>query len=171
MISKRLENAINVQINAELYSSYLYGAMAAYFDHTNLSGFSNWMRIQAKEELTHVLRFYNFLNDRGGRVILEAIDGPPRDWASPLAAFEQAYKHEQSISQLINELMDLAIEEKDYMAKELLQWFVAEQVEEEASADKIVQDLKRIGDSGHGLLMIDRELATRVFTPPADLTV
>lgn len=166
MISKRLEEAINKQINAELYSSYLYGSMAAYLDHTSLPGFSNWMRVQVKEELTHALKFYAFLNDRGGRVLLQAIDGPPRDWDSPLAVFEQVYQHEKKVTRLINELMDLATEEKDHMARELLQWFVAEQVEEEASADKIVQDLKRIGDSGHGLLMIDRELATRVFNPP-----
>ena len=171
MISKRLEDSINQQINAELYSSYLYGSMASYFDHTSLPGFSNWMRIQAKEELTHVLRFYAFLNDRGGRVVLKAIEGPPHDWDSPLAVFEQVYRHEQGVSRLINELMDLAIEEKDHMARELLQWFVAEQVEEEASADKIVQDLRRIGDSGQGLLMLDRELGTRVFTPPPDLTL
>jgi ferritin len=100
-------------------------------------------------------------------VVLDAIDRPPAEWDSPLAAFEHVYEHEQKVTRLINELTDLAIEEKDHMAREFLQWFVAEQVEEEASADKIVQDLRRVGDNGHGLLMIDRELATRVFTPPA----
>jgi ferritin len=167
MISKKLENAINKQINAETYSAYLYASMAAYFDATSLPGFSNWMRVQAREELFHATKFYDFVNDRGGRVKLAAIEGPPVKWTSPLKAFEHVYKHEQTVSRLINDLMDLAIKENDHMAKELLQWFVAEQVEEESSADKIVQDLKRIGDSGHGLLMIDRELATRVYTPPA----
>ncbi|MBN1652740.1 MAG: ferritin [Deltaproteobacteria bacterium] len=163
MISERIEEAINKQINAELYSAYLYASMAAYFDANALSGFSNWMRIQVQEEISHAVKFYQFLNDRGGRVILTALCAPPTQWPSPLAVFEEVYKHEQDVTRLINGLADLAAEEKDHMSKELLQWFIAEQVEEEASADKIVQDLKRVGDNGHGLLMLDREAARRVF--------
>ncbi|MCP4656486.1 MAG: ferritin [bacterium] len=162
MISEQLRKAINKQINAEAYSAYLYASMAAYFDALSLPGFSHWMQLQVREELAHAKKFYDFLNDRGGRVILTAIEAPPTEWDSALAAFEQTHSHEQEVSRLINELMDLAIVQKDHMAKQFLQWFVAEQVEEEASADKIVQDLKRIGDSGHGLLMLDRELGARV---------
>jgi len=171
MTGERLAEAINKQINAELYSSYLYGSMGAYFDHASLPGFANWMRVQVKEEMAHAAKLYGFLNDRGGRVLLDAIEAPPREWGSPLAVFEQVYEHEQKVTGLINELVDLASEEKDHMAREFLQWFVAEQVEEESSADKIVQDLRRIGDSGSGLLMIDRELATRVFNPPAGVVL
>jgi ferritin len=167
MLSKKMETAINKQINAEIYSAYLYGSMAAYFDANNLAGFSNWMRIQVQEELAHAAKFYEYLNDRGGRAILTAIEGPPTEWKTPQAVFEEVYTHEQNVTRLINELTDLAIAEKDHMSKELLMWFIAEQVEEEASADKIVQDLKRVGSDGHGLLMLDREAAARVFTPPS----
>ena len=167
MLKKKLEKAINDQINAEIYSAYLYASMASYFEATSLPGFANWMTVQAKEELSHAEKFYHFVNERGGRVILTQIDGPPTEWESPLAAFQQAYEHEQHVSRSIHALVDLAIEVNDHMAKELLQWFVAEQVEEESSADQIVQDLKRVGSNGHGILMLDRELATRVYTPPA----
>jgi len=167
MISKKLEEAIADQINAELYSAYLYLSMASYFDSINLGGFSNWMKAQAQEEITHAMKFYEFVSDRGGRVLMKPIDGPETNWESALAAFKHAYEHECEVSRRINNLMDLAIEEKDHMARELLHWFVAEQVEEEASADKIVQELTLVADNGHGMLMIDRELATRAFTPPA----
>lgn len=166
MLSKKLEKALNRQINAELYSAYLYLSMASHFDAANLAGFSNWMRVQAQEEITHAMKFYDFVNKRGSRIVMAAIDGPPTKWKSPLEVFEQVLAHEQKVTGLINTLMDLAIEERDHMAKELLHWFIAEQVEEESSADKIIQDLKRIGASGEGLLMLDRELAARVFTPP-----
>jgi ferritin len=165
MLSEKMEAAINKQINAEIYSAYLYGSMAAYFDANNLAGFSNWMRVQVQEEISHAVKFYEYLNDRGGRAILTAIDGPPTEWKSPQAVFEEVYKHEQEVTRLINELTDLATKEKDHMSKELLLWFIAEQVEEESSADKMVQDLKRVGNNGHGLLMLDREAAARVFTP------
>jgi len=167
MISKNMEAAINKQINAEIYSAYIYGSMAAYFDALNLAGFSNWMRVQVQEELSHAVKFYQYLNDRGGRVLLTPIEGPPTEWKSPQAVFEEAYEHEQKVTGLINKLTDLATQENDHMSKELLLWFIAEQVEEESSADKMVQDLKRVGDNGHGLLMLDREAAARVFTPPS----
>jgi len=166
-----MRKAINLHINREVYSAYLYASMGSYFDDASLDGFSNWMRVQVQEELSHAARFWDFMGQRGGRVLLTAIDGPPTDWASPLAVMEEVYAHEQEVSAGINGLVDLATEERDHMAREFLQWFVAEQVEEEATADKIVQDLKRIGDNGHGLLMIDRELGGRTYTPPADSTV
>jgi ferritin len=166
-IDKKLEDAINDQINAELYSAYLYLSMAAYFDASNLGGFSSWMKAQAQEEVFHAMKFYGFLDERGGRAEMKAIAAPETSWESPLKAFEHTYSHECEVSARIGKLMDLAIEVNDHMAKELLHWFIAEQVEEESSADKIVQELKMIGDNGHGLLMIDRELSGRVFTPPA----
>ncbi len=166
MISQKLEEAFNNQINAELYSSYLYLSMVAYFESTNLPGFGQWMRCQAQEEVTHAMKFFHFVHERGGRVKLTAIDGPPTEWASPLAAFEAAYAHEQKVSGMINDLVDLAIEERDHAANNFLQWFVSEQVEEEASADEVVNKIKLAGDRGGGLFMLDRELGSRVFTPP-----
>ncbi len=167
MISKKVEEALNRQINAELYSAYLYLSMNAYFLSINLAGFANWMRVQALEETTHADKFYGFLNDRGGRVILAPIEGPPHDWSSPLAAFEDAYRHEQKVTAMINALMDLAIEEKDHATASMLSWFVDEQVEEESNADGIVRQLKLVGDNSGGLFMLDRELSARAFTPPA----
>lgn len=166
MLSEKTQEELNKQLNAELYSSYLYLSMSAYFHSVNLRGFANWMRVQAQEELLHVAKFYDFVNERDGRVILRPVEGPPSEWASPLAAFEDAYRHEQKVSGLINKLVDLSIEEKDHATNNFLQWFVAEQVEEEASANDIVQQLKLLGDDRNGLFMLDRELAQRVFTPP-----
>jgi ferritin len=166
MINDKMQTTINKQINAELYSAYLYISMSAQFQAMNLKGFANWMRVQSLEEFTHADKFYNFLIDRGGRVILNSIEGPPTKWASPLAIFQDAYKHEQKVTGLINALVNLAIKEKDHAAHSFLQWFVNEQVEEEANADSIAQQLKLIGKNGQGLLMLDRELAQRVFVPP-----
>ncbi|MGC9325949.1 MAG: ferritin [Desulfomonilia bacterium] len=167
MISKKMEAALNKQINAELYSAYLYLSMNSYFNSINLDGFANWMRIQALEEMAHADKFYTYLVERGGRVTLQPIDGPPAEWSSPSAVFQEVYKHEQKVTALINSLMDLAIKEKDHASRGMLQWFVDEQVEEEASADKILQKLKLLGESGNGLFMMDRELSQRMFTLPA----
>lgn len=161
MISAKLQDAFNKQINAELYSSYLYFSMSSYFLSKNLKGMAHWMRIQAQEEMLHSLKFFDFVNNRGGRSVMEAIDKPPVEWASPLDVFEDAYKHEQKVTRLINDLVDLAIAEKDHAANSFLQWFVDEQVEEEANADEIVQNLKMIGDNAQGLFLIDKELAAR----------
>ncbi|HPI91615.1 MAG TPA: ferritin [Deltaproteobacteria bacterium] len=166
MISKKMEAALNRQINAELYSAYLYLSMNSYFNSINLPGFANWMRIQALEEMTHADKFYKYVTDRGGRVVLDAIERPPAGWNSPLGVFEQVYKHEQKVTSLIHALVDLAIKEKDHATNAMLQWFVNEQVEEESNADTLVQQLRLIGDNGYGILMLDRELARRVFTPP-----
>lgn len=166
MLNEKIQQAFNKQINAELYSSYLYLSMAAYFDSINLTGAAHWMRCQAQEELVHAMKFYTFVDERGGRVILEPIEGPPTVWESPLHAFEDAYQHETKVTALINGLVDLALQERDHAANNFLQWFVAEQVEEEASTDTVVQKLKLAGSQGSGLFMIDRELGARVFTLP-----
>ena len=167
MLSKKMQDALNGQVNAELYSAYLYMSMSAYFESINLRGFANWMRVQALEEMTHAEKFYNHIIDRGGRATLTAIKAPPIKWASPLAAFQAVYKHEQKVTGLINDLVNLANTQKDHAASISLQWFVTEQVEEEASADEFVQKLKMVGDSTQGLLMLDGELAGRTFSPPA----
>jgi len=170
MIDERMQDAINKQLNAELYSSYLYLSMSAYFQSVNLGGFANWMRVQAKEELAHAMKFYDYVNERGGRVILHPVEEPPSEWDSPLAVFEHVYRHEQKVTGLINKLVDLAVEARDHATNNFLQWFVSEQVEEEASADEVVQKLKLVGDDPSGLFMIDRELAQRVFVAPATTT-
>jgi ferritin len=168
MISEKMQEALNGQLNAELYSSYLYLSMAAYFQNINLGGFASWMRVQAQEELIHVMKFYDFINERGGRVVLKPVEGPPTEWESPLAAFEAAYEHEQKVSGLINDLVELALEERDHATNIFLQWFVTEQVEEEDSANEVVQKIKLMGDATGGLFMLDQELGQRTFTPPAD---
>jgi len=167
MLSKKMETALNKQVVAEYYSAYLYMAMSAYFESINLGGFAGWMRAQAMEELAHGTKIFQYVNERGGRVWLDAIDKPDLRWTSPLAVFQATYKHEQKVTGLINKLVDLARKEKDHATENFLQWFVAEQVEEEASADEILQKLKMIGKEGHGLFMIDRELGQRTYTPPA----
>lgn len=166
MLSEKMEKALNYQINREMYSAYLYLSMGAYFNSINLSGFANWMEIQAMEEMTHAKKFFDFVNERGGRVVLDAIEAPPKEWESALQAFEQVYQHETHVTSLINDLVKLSNEENDYASHTFLQWFVNEQVEEEATADEIVQNLKLVGGQGHGIFMIDRELRSRVFTMP-----
>ncbi len=166
MISKKLQDAFNEQINKELFSEYLYLSMAAYFDSIGLPGSANFMKVQVQEERFHAMKMYDFLNERGGRVELKEIKQPPIEFKSPLEVFEMSYKHEQFVSKSINELMDIAIAENDHATKSFLNWFVDEQVEEEASMDTIVNKLKLIGGKGHGLLMIDNELGQRVFNPP-----
>ncbi len=171
MINEKMVNAINEQVNWELYSAYLYFSMAAYFDSISLKGFSSWMRIQAMEEQTHVKRFYDFVTARGGRVILSAIKAPPAEWGSPLAVFEETLKHEQHVTSRINDLVDLSLELKDHATNSFLKWFVDEQVEEEESVDEALQSLKLNENNPGGLFMIDKELAQRVFVPPAGVTL
>jgi len=167
MIGEKIETAFNQQINWELYSAYLYLSMSAYFLSINLNGFANWMRVQALEEVTHAMKFFDFINERSGRVTLLETKAPPKEWKSPLAAFEDAYEHECFVSSRINDLVNLSLDEKDHASNNFLQWFVSEQVEEEASVDEVAQKLKIIGGDGGGLFMLDQELAQRVFTPPA----
>ncbi|MCD4676347.1 MAG: ferritin [Desulfobacula sp.] len=167
MISQKLQDAINYQINRELFSEYYYLSMASYFNSAGLSGFENFFLVQVQEERFHAMKMYNFVNERGGRVYLQAIEAPKTQFESALEVFKLAYEHEKLVSKLINDLMDLAIKENDHAAKNHLNWFVEEQVEEEASMDTILNKLKLIGGEGHGLLMLDNELAQRVFIPPA----
>ena len=166
MIDKKMQDALNEQIKWELYSAYLYLSMSAHFASINLVGFANWMRVQAQEELSHAMKFYDYVIERGGKINLLAVDAPPVKWASPLAAFKNAYEHEQHVTSRINDLVSLALKIKDHATHILLQWFVTEQVEEEASADGVVQQLKLIGKDSSGLFMLDRELGQRTFTPP-----
>jgi ferritin len=163
MINKKVEEAINSQINAEQYSGYLYLSMMAYFQNKGLKGFAHWMEVQAAEEFAHSRKFYQYLFDRAGKVTLKPIEGPPTDWKSPENVFEEIYRHEQKVTGLINGLVDLSITEKDHATNQMLQWFVAEQVEEEASALEILEELRLIKDDGNGMLMKDRELAQRVL--------
>jgi ferritin len=161
MLSGKMRAAMNKQINAELHSAYVYLAMAAYFEDQNLAGFARWMRLQAGEEMAHAMKFFDFIVERRGRVVLEPIAAVPSEWESPLAVFENALAHEQKVTGLIHALVDLAIEERDHASSSFLQWFVDEQVEEEASADAVVQQIKLAGDSGVALFMLDRELGAR----------
>ena len=167
MLKKKMLKGMNDQINAEMFSSYLYLSMESYFQSISLRGFAAWMRVQAQEEMVHAMKFYDFVNERGGKVTLEAIAKPESTWASPLAAFEAALAHEQHVTSLINDLVDLAISEKDHASNIFLQWFVSEQVEEESSAGEVVDRLKLIKDNTSGLFMMDAELGRRVFTMPA----
>ena len=161
MISEKMEEALNEQINAELWSAYMYLSMSAYFESENLGGFANWMRVQADEEVEHAMRFYNYVNEVGGRVELKPIDEVPTAWDSPLDAFQETLKHEKKVTSLINDLVDLADEENDHATYSMLQWFVDEQVEEEDSAGEIVEKLEFVGDSANGLLSLDRHLGER----------
>jgi len=161
MLSKKLENALNKQINAELWSAYLYLSMSAYFESINLGGFANWMKAQAQEEVDHAMKFYNHIIDRRGRVTLSAIAAIPTSWKSPLHAFEEAFKHEQKVTAMMETIATIAAADKDYATTGMLQWFHNEQVEEEASTDAIVQKLKMIEKSTGGLFMLDRELGKR----------
>jgi ferritin len=171
MIHKKMEKAINDQINAELYSAYLYFSMAAYFDSINLKGFSSWMRVQTMEEEAHTKKFYDYLSSRGGRVVLSKIAAPPSEWDSPLAAFEHVLEHEQMVTGRINDLVDLSVKLKDHATNSFLKWYVDEQVEEEESADGVIQSLKLNENNPGGLFMIDKELAQRTFVPPAGVTL
>ncbi len=168
MIGERVLEALNKQINEELYSSYLYLSMSAWFENIGLKGFANWMNVQAKEELGHATKFYNYIISRGGKVRLLAIKAPPEEWDSPLHAFEDTLKHERHITTCINNLVELAESEKDRATFNMLQWFVDEQVEEEANDEEIIVRLKMIGENGNGIFMLDRELAQRKYTEEVD---
>ncbi|MCF8063729.1 MAG: ferritin [Desulfarculaceae bacterium] len=171
MLNEKMEAAINAQINAEIYSSYLYMSMATWFDAEALPGMAHWMRVQAQEEMTHAFKFYNYINERGGRVVLSAIDGPATEWDSPLAVFQAVAEHEAKVTGLINGLMDLALEIRDHASSSFLQWFIDEQVEEESSAADTVGKMKLAQDNPSALLMLDKDLAARVFNPPVWLVI
>ena len=166
MMNERIEKALNEQMNAEMYSAYLYLSMASYFESKGLEGCANWMKAQTQEELIHAMKFYNFIVERGGRAVMAEIKAPPSEWDSPLKVFEHALEHEQLVTSLINKLMELAIEEKDHATQIFLQWFVTEQVEEEASAGAVVDKMRLAGESAGGVFMVDRELAQRQLPIP-----
>ncbi len=165
MLSKTMLNALNKQINKEIYSAYLYMSMSAYSQFIGLKGFANWFMVQYNEEMEHAMKIYTYVNDQGEKVKLMAIDEPPVEFESPMDMFEKTLDHEKFITKSINELVDLATEEKDHATKIFLQWFVTEQIEEEGNDNDIINQLKLIGENGNGLLMLDRELGGRVFTP------
>jgi ferritin len=160
-IGKAMQDAMNEQINKEFFSSYLYLSMAAYFEDKNLTGFAHWMRLQADEEREHAMKFYEFILDRGGRVQLKAIDAPATEWKSNLEVAEQVAEHEAKVTESINALYELALREKDYPAQTMLQWFIAEQVEEEKNAADLVAKLRLIEERGTAVLMLDHRLSKR----------
>jgi len=166
MLSAKLTAALNKQINEEYYSSYLYLAMAAYLEDQNLDGCAHWMRMQAQEEWDHGMKIFDYMIERGGRVELSAVAAPAKEWDGPVATFEASLEHEQYMTKNINALADLAIEEKDHATNNLMQWYVSEQVEEEAQVEDIVKKLEMMGADGPGLFMMDRELKVRPTPTP-----
>ncbi len=165
MLKDKMKDALIKQVNEEFYSSYLYLSMSAYFDSIGLKGFANWMMVQYKEETEHGMKIYNYLLSQGADIELFQINKPPSKWDSPLHAFEETLKHEQHITECINNLVDLAEELKDRATYNFLQWFIDEQVEEEENDREIIDKLKLIGDSKNGLFMLDKDLSQRVYMP------
>jgi ferritin len=161
MLGKKVEKALNEQLNAELASAYIYLSLAAYFESQKLEGFAGWMQAQAQEEVGHAMKIYSYIHSRGGRVILTAVEGPQTEWKSPKSGFKAAYQHEKMISGRIDDLVNLANTEKDNASHQFLMWFVAEQVEEEESVGRVVDRLEMVGDSPNGLFFLDRELSRR----------
>lgn len=166
MLSKKLESAMNEQLNYELFSAYIYQAMSADFKSKGYNGCASWMQVQAQEEIVHAMGFHNYIISRGGKVKLMKVEAPPESWETPLLAFKHALEHEESVTARINKLAKIAKEEDDFAASNFLQWYVNEQVEEEENTNEIVNQLKMVGDSTQGIFMIDNTLATRTFTMP-----
>jgi len=160
-ISPKVEKALNAQLNAEMYSSNLYLSMAAWFDAQTLRGFAKWMRVQATEEMGHAMRFYHYLVERGNRAKIQAVTAPPTDWSSPVAAFETVVKHEQKVTGMIHDLVNLASAERDHATQIMLQWFVTEQVEEEASAGEMLEKLQALSKAPAGVMILDAEAGKR----------
>ncbi|HEY8540783.1 MAG TPA: ferritin [Pseudothermotoga sp.] len=161
MIKEAIQRAFNEQIKKELDSAYLYLSMAAYFDSQNLEGMAHWMKLQAKEEFKHAMKFYEHINERGGRVELFSLEEPVKEWTGPFEVFKHVYEHEQRVTASIYNLVELSKKENDHAAYNFLQWFVNEQIEEESNASKILQTIEKIKDSPVGIIMMDRELAKR----------
>ena len=162
-LNKNVEAILNNQINKEFWSAYFYLSMSTYLNANGMSGFANWMKVQFEEETSHAMKMLDFVNERGGRVILEPIAEVPSEWDGVLNIYEETLKHEEIVTGLINECVNVAIEEKDHATVNFLQWFVDEQVEEEAGVSEIIDQLKMIGCQGNGLYMIDKEFKSRVF--------
>ena len=169
MLNPKIQDAINEQINAELYSAYLYLSMSLHFEAEGLSGIANWFKVQFQEEQAHAEIFMNYVNQRGGRVVLKAIEAVPTSWESPMDAFVATLEHEKKVTSLINALYSLAMKEEDYATRDRLAWFVSEQVEEEDNCRTLIDKLKLIGDNGMGLYMVSQELATRTYAGPSPL--
>ncbi|WP_406656838.1 ferritin [Methanolobus sp. ZRKC2] len=167
MLSKKMTEALNEQINKEMYSAYLYMSMSAHCTNVGLDGFANWFMVQYQEEMTHAMKIYDYLNEQGEKVRLEAIEKPPSEFGTILDMFEATLGHEQFITKSIHGLVDLANEEKDYATQIFLQWFVTEQIEEEANDNEIIAKLKMVGNEGNGLFMLDRDMAARKFAEPS----
>jgi ferritin len=163
VLNKKMIESLNVQIGKEIYSGYLYLSISAQCEHQGLKGFANWFMVQYQEEMEHAMRLYQYILGQGGTVRLPAIAQPPDDFASPLEMFEKTLAHEQTVTQSINGLMDEAVQAKDHASQIFLQWFVTEQIEEEANPAEIISQLRLVGTDGNGLFMIDKELSTRVF--------
>jgi len=166
MIKKEVLNALNEQINAESYSAYMYLSMAAYFENMGLPGFAHWMKVQYQEESAHAIKFFTYVTERGGRVILKAIDQVPVEFNGIVDVYEKTLAHENHVTELINNLMNVAIAASDHASQSFFKWFVDEQVEEEANVEKILATLKLINGQGNGIFMMDRELGQRVFVDP-----
>jgi ferritin len=164
MISKKVEEAINNQLNAELYSSYAYLAMSAYFESQDLSGFATWFRLQSNEEYGHAMKIFDYIHQIGGTVTLKEVKAPKTDWKDFVEVFRDTFDHEQRVTIMINKLVDLAIKEKDHATTNFMQWFISEQVEEEATSAQILKKMEMVGDSKAGLFMIDREMGNRATT-------
>jgi len=166
MVNKKIEKALNKQINEELYSSYLYWSMSAYFESINLAGFANWMKVQAEEEYLHARKFYDYLVKAGGRAVLGGIKEPKTEWKSVENVFQETLDHEKYITDCINNLVSLSLEERDHATNSFLQWFVDEQVEEVSTADQLLHEIQMIGDNKQGLFMLDREFKSRAGIIP-----
>lgn len=169
MFNKEVEAAFNAQINAEFWSAYLYLSMSMHFAHEGYSGIANWFAVQFKEEQDHATILMNYVNSRGGKVVLAPIAEVDTEWKSPVDAFEQTLAHEKKVTSLINNLYSVAVDNKDYASQNTLQWFINEQVEEEETAQGYIDALRMIGDNGYGLYMFDKELAARVYSTPSPL--
>lgn len=170
MISEKMAKAINDQMIREMYSAYLYMSMSNFSSNIGLKGFANWLMVQYHEEMFHAMKMYEYLQSRGAEIRLAQIDEPPAKWESPLDMFEKVLEHEQKVTKWINELMELAIEEKDHASQIFLQWYVTEQIEEEENDNDIIAPLKLIGIDPQGLLLLDKDLAARMTTVPTDFS-
>lgn len=166
MISKKMEHELNEQVNKEFYSAYMYLAMSAYCNTIGLPGFSHWMRMQYEEESLHVTKMYDYILDQGGQIHLKTIEEPAKEFGTPIEIFEQTLEHEQFVTKSIHNIMNLAVEEKDYATQTFLQWYVTEQVEEESNVNDILSPLRMVGNDKGGLMMIDQKLNVRTAPTP-----
>lgn len=164
--NNKVEEVLNKQINAEFWSAYMYLSMSAYFQAKGLKGFANWMRVQYQEEVTHAIKFYDYILGRGGNVKLEAIAKVPTEWKGIVDAFKDTYNHECKVTEMINNCYETAINEKDHATSTMLQWYINEQAEEEQNAQTILDQLNLIGENGQAIYLLDKELATRIFVDP-----